>query len=157
MAHLPNKISTKTVTLLFCCFFLVLLCSCSSVNKATEMNDKDPDQVLNAYFEAVSKKDYATIVTYYGGEYQTLIGYNPSVPQDDYAKLMEEYCTVNGGNIVKIDKIIEKTKVTDDEYIYKLSFLYPDNTSFENGKQIEYTVKNIDGSFKVMDLPPYIP
>lgn len=97
------------------------------------------------------------MVKLYGGDYESLIGNNPSVAKDDYAKLLENYCTINGGNIVKIDTIIEKTKISDAEYIYKLSFKYLDDTSFENGKQIEYTVKKIDDSFKVMGLPPYIP
>ncbi|MGM0712061.1 hypothetical protein [Brevibacillus parabrevis] len=147
----------KCIWILLYCIIAALLAGCIQADEKEENNTQDPDIVLNQYFDALSKQDYNTMVKLYGGDYESLIGNNPSVAKDDYAKLLENYCTINGGNIVKIDTIIEKTKISDAKYIYKLSFKYLDDTSFENGKQIEYTVKKIDDSFKVMGLPPYIP
>ncbi|TKI55132.1 hypothetical protein E8L90_06510 [Brevibacillus antibioticus] len=148
---------TKGMWILLCCILTTLLAGCLPADEKATENHQDPDLVLNQYFDALSKQDYDTMVKLYGGDYESLIGNNPSVAKDDYKKLFENYCTINGGNIVKIDTIIEKTKISDEEYIYKLSFKYLDDTSFENRKQIEYTVKKIDDSFKVMELPPYIP
>ncbi len=139
------------------CLLLLLLSGCSQSAMKHDSRYQDPDRALHAYFDALGKKDFATVAELYGGEYETLIGYNPTVPKEDHAKLMDQYCTLNGGNIVKIDQIIDKVKNSDEEYTYTLTFTLMDDTAFRNGKQCEYAVKKIDDSFKVMGLPPYTP
>ncbi|MNW18118.1 hypothetical protein D3C71_2175530 [compost metagenome] len=62
---------------------------------------------------------------------------------------------------IKLKDIVKRTQVSPDEYVYVVTFQYEDGTLFETravemtNSQFTYTVKRINGAFKVMEPPPY--
>jgi hypothetical protein len=115
-----------------------------------------PKGTLKLYFDALNKEDFDSVTRLYGGSYETLQGYNPNIDANNMIELMKSYCTINGGQIVNIDKIVSEEKKSEEEYIFKLTLKNKDGTPFQNGKKYNYTVKNIEGHFTVLDLPPYL-
>ncbi|MNE96933.1 hypothetical protein D3C80_1952130 [compost metagenome] len=64
---------------------------------------------------------------------------------------------------IYLDSIVSKEVVNDDEIVYTITFKREDGSQFDVGdketrnSKFKYTVKKIDGRFKVMDPPPYQP
>jgi len=131
---------------------VLLFAGCSN----TSENIDDPDKVLKEYFELLAKEDYEAAISYYGGSYEELEGYAPNVDPKDKPALYKNYVQVTGGALVRLDEIIKKEEVNSGHYNYVVSFETPDGEIFRNGQQYEYTVKKIDGRFKVMELIPYV-
>ncbi|ASJ54245.1 hypothetical protein BP422_12220 [Brevibacillus formosus] len=63
------------------CILATLLVGCLPTDEKVKEKHQDPDIVLNQYFDALSKQDYDAKVKLYGGDYESLIGNNPSITE----------------------------------------------------------------------------
>jgi hypothetical protein len=115
-------------------------------------------------------------VNLYGGSYETLIGMNPDIAPDDpddYAALLRNACEVNGFQCMRLHDVIS-SQTGLPEYDARKVFLTvrlmdPDGGVFALGlccsNETElprtwfgFSVRQMeDGSWKVLDLPPYVP
>src|SRR6185436_20573902 len=106
----------------------------------------------------------------YGGSYEELQNNNPNVDPSDHAKLLENACEINGHNCLPARTAIFK-ELQGDTYVFQVEFSNPDGSLFVLGpccgadetemppvSQFEYHVaRPADGTFRVMELPPYTP
>jgi hypothetical protein len=117
-------------------------------------------QVLQAYFDLLHDGHYAEAVSYYGGGYEVLWEWNPSISRDDHAALFENGCQVNGLQCLAIKAIAVEQEVSAVEYLFTVEFADDDGSTFARESSVErfdYTVKKVDGEFLVQELPVYVP
>jgi hypothetical protein len=122
---------------------------------------------LLAYFDALSGGDYATAVKAFGGSYETLTGWNPDVNGADLVTLWRRGCTQNGLQCLPVRAIVATRRLPDDSYKFTVEFTYTDGALFKQGpccgdtgpsiSTFDYTVTRSGNSWKVMELPPYVP
>jgi hypothetical protein len=126
-------------------------------------------QALETFFALLYEGRYAEAVAYYGGDYQVLRDWNPTVAPDDGAKLLEQGCTINGLMCLALKGICTEEELSPGEHRFTVQFAAPDGGTFARSGHccggsgepsrdpFVYTVLNIDGQFLVQELPPYIP
>jgi hypothetical protein len=133
----------------------------------------DPDsarQALMAYFSLLHGQRYSEAINYYGGTYDTLRDWNPTVAQDDYAALFKNGCTMNGLKCLRIKTIVCEEEVSPTEFRFTVEFTNDDGSLFVLGPccgatetemlprtQFVYKVKRGGDRFWVQDLPVYVP
>jgi hypothetical protein len=135
-----------------------------------EEDSQAASHLLQFFFNSLWNRDYETSVERYGGSYEILQDWNPELAPDDHAGLLKNGCEKNGLECLPLRRIVEENWVSPDEIRFIVEFLNPDGSRLERGgccgasledssiqTQFEYTVKQIDGRWKVMDLPPYLP
>lgn len=134
----------------------LLLVMTGCTGKAEEYPD-DPETLVQAYFNSLYDENYEKVATYYGGTYEELQGYHPQMNGNDHAALFEAYIEITGGQLVNIESIIKINEIrTNEEYSFELTFIDKKGTSFREGMVYTYSVKKVDGQYKVMELPPYL-
>lgn len=137
------------------------------------MNDKTGQarQALVDFFSHLEEGDFDTAQELYGGSYEVLIGFNPSLDPDDHAALWENACSLNGFQCLGVRTATFKELTVQGEYIFTVEFNLPDGTLFVLGpccgatetemppvSQFEYRViEDTDGNYVVLDLPVYVP
>lgn len=147
----------KVVTIIL--IIMLVLIGCTNNQKSEEV---DPDEVMTQYAEAIANKDSQTIVQLYGGDYEFMKNFSLEDERDDKEKVVENYLKVIPEKIF-FDEIINKEKISDEEVEYEITYKTEDGSTFEvrdaeTGSGIfKYTVKKIDGQYKVMNPPPYQP
>jgi hypothetical protein len=117
-------------------------------------------QGLETYFALLHGGCYTEAVAYYGGEYQVLRDWNPAVAHDDYAKLLENGCTVNGLQCLPVKEIAVQEEVSPVAYRFVVSFENHDGSTFVRAPSTElfaFAVLKVDDRFLVQDLPVYTP
>lgn len=127
-------------------------------------------QVLLAFFDRLAAGEYVAAAELYGGSYEILQGYNPTVDPDDVASLWQNGCQINGLQClpVRIANFKEDTAV--GETIFTVQFTAPDGSLFERGAccgdhrttppetAFEFRViRAEDGMYRVLDMPVYVP
>ncbi len=135
-----------------------------------QVNDATGLPVLETYFAVLNTGNYAEAARIFGGDYTQLVEYNPSLSPDDHAALFESACTVNGFACnLKIGEIVAVEQVSPVAVRFTLTLVNPDGSPFEIGaccgsddtaptqKTFEFTVASVEGRFKVMELPVYLP
>ncbi len=127
-------------------------------------------QTLLTFFTLLHDGRYAEAVPLYGGSYDGMRNNNsPVIPPDDYAALFESSCT-NQRPCLLVANIVDEEVVSQDEYKFMVEFVWIDGTLYKRGPccgatetemppewQFPYTVKIIDGQFKVMEEPVIMP
>ncbi|MGB9668841.1 MAG: hypothetical protein ACPL0B_00510 [Anaerolineales bacterium] len=127
--------------------------------------------VLESYFKALQSKKYIDAASMYGGDYEILVNNNPDVNASDYPALFEKACTQNGFVCdITIKNIVHVVQLGAGEFRFTVEFQNSDGTlfilepccgsdisEFPPLTQFDFVVKNIDGNYKVMDLPVYVP
>ncbi len=124
---------------------------------------------LLTFFTLLHDGRYPEAVPLYGGLYDSMRNNNPSIPPNDYAALWESSCT-NQRPCLSVANIVDEKQVTPGEFSFLIEFIWIDGTLFKLGPccgateaemppvwQFPYTVKKIDGMFKVMEEPVYMP
>jgi hypothetical protein len=124
---------------------------------------------LKYFFNSLWNRNYDPGVDLFGGSYEILQDWNPEIARDDHAGLLKNGCEVNGLECLPVRRIVEEDWVSPDEVRFMVEFLNPDGSRFERGQccggspedfptqtQFQYGVKQIEGRWKVMDLPPYM-
>jgi hypothetical protein len=126
-------------------------------------------QTLLTFFTLLHDGRYAEAAPWYGGEYETMRDNNPDIPADNYAALWQAVCT-NQTPCLLVASIIEESQISGDEFMFIVEFVWRDGTLFKLGPccgateaemppvwQFPYTVRLVDGQFKVMEGPVYVP
>lgn len=127
-------------------------------------------QTLVAFFDLLHQGQYAEADELYGGDYEVLVYFNPTLAPEDHAALWRNACTINGAQCLPVRAATSKEQAGDVS-IFNVEFSNPDGTLFVLGpccgatetemppvSQFEYRVqKAADGKFVVLDLPVYVP
>ncbi len=125
---------------------------------------------LIAFFSLLHAQRYGEATNYYGGTYDILRDWNPTVARDDRATLFKNGCTINRLMCLRIRTIVREEQVSPTELRFTVEFMNDDGTLFVLGPccgateeeippQTEFTfsVKKVDGRCLVQDLPVYVP
>ncbi len=126
-------------------------------------------QTLLTFFTLLHDGRYAEAVPLYGGSYDGMRNNNPLIPPDDYAALFESSCT-NQRPCLLVANIVDEEKVSESEFKFLVEFVWIDGSLYKRGLccgatetdmppdwQFPYTVKIIDGQYKVMEEPVIMP
>lgn len=139
----------------FCFVLITLFMLAAGCAEKAEHYPDTPEAVIRAYFDSLYKGKYDRAVEFYGGSYEEL--YYSKTESNNLEELFKAYITINGGQAVKINSIVETTEIQpNEEYSFKLTFLDKQDKSFRDGMVYTYSVKKINGQYKVMELPPYL-
>jgi hypothetical protein len=144
---------------------LILLTSCARSTKADQAQ-----KVLESYFSALANGDYATADSLYGGDYQVFLDWNHDLTAEDHAALWERACHWNGLNCLGT-RSVTLLNQQDDIFTFSVEFSNPDGSLYILGpccgadettmpplSRFEIRVqRDINGQFKVLDLPVYSP
>lgn len=134
-------------------------------------NDGSAHAIILQFFDDLHAGRYEEAVSLYGGDYQLLIDQNPETDPADQAALMENACTHNGYQCLKIKLAGIEYKPSPDEYVFGVQFQNEDGSVFVLGPccgapeteqpPVSFfeirVVKVADGEFRVLDMPPYMP
>lgn len=126
----------------------------------TDTNGEKAENTIIKYGAAIADRDTKTLAELYGGSYDWLEMFAPETDRTNKEKIFEAYLQIIP-DLYKYNEYIKKTKVSDDEYIFVITFKREDGSLFDVGdtesrhSTFTYTVKKIDGQFKVMEPPPY--
>jgi hypothetical protein len=165
----------KYFTLLFAA---ILLASCAAqligTPQPTQTSPSSEEikaaHALGTFLVLLNEKNYADAVSLYGGDYEQLQVFNPDVNANDHATLWQGACEMSGLQCLPL-RHAKLTHQEGDTYVFQVEFNNPDGSLFVLGpccgadetemppvSQFEYTVmKNAEGKFVVMNLPPYVP
>lgn len=127
-------------------------------------------QTLEQYFFLLSTKQYEQAEQFHGAGYGEVMNWNPSVSPDDHVTLLRNACEMNGWQCLPIRTFVSEKEIVQDEYLFTVQFRALDGKIYEQGlccgaedpnfvpkKEFEYTVKMVDGRFKVITPPLYHP
>lgn len=160
-------------------FFLVIILSCCQQKKEPLV----PLPIYTPPVEAQSKLDlinffvllnhgkYAEATVLYGGSYDLLQGYNPSIDPEDKASLLQSACEMNGFACLQLYEATIIDRVSEKDFVYQVSFRNPDGSIFKVGPCCGATeeemppvrlfdihvICNTSDECKILDLPPYVP
>lgn len=126
---------------------------------------------LTQYFSALKSANYPEVMNLYGGSYETLQTWNPDVDAQNRVELWKRGCTQNGLRCdLSLDKILQAEAIGTDTYLIEVSFKSSDGSLFQLGpccggdatqqppkSEFDYTVQKVNGQFRVMELPVYVP
>lgn len=133
-------------------------------------SQQQPRAALTTFFSALHDRRYSEAAQHYGGCYDLLIDYNPSVRPTDQITLFKNACEANGFVCFPIKRIVREEPIAPTEYRFVVEFLAEDGSTFVRGpccgasekdqpsvSQFTYTVRQEQGRFLVQELPVYRP
>lgn len=134
-------------------------------------NDGSARDILLQFFDHLHAGRYEDAVNLYGGDYQLLADQNPETDPADHAGLMKNACMYNGYQCLKVKLAGIERKPSPDEYVFGVQFQNEDGSLFELGPccgvseteqpSVSFfeirVLKNAEGEFRVLDMPPYMP
>jgi hypothetical protein len=143
---------------------------------ADEILDEPPGEITDAmaalfeFFAALSEGRFAEAVEYYAGSYDVLIQMNAVVDAQDHVGLMEAGCTINGFVCLPVLRTTLVRQPNADTFEFLVVF-DQNGEAFERGPccgaspeempaqwEFSYIVqRNEAGSWRVTDLPVYVP
>jgi hypothetical protein len=127
-------------------------------------------QTLIRFFTFLHDGLYGEAAALYGGSYEDLPVVRDDLPptSEDKALVWESECELL--QCLLISRVVEETQVSPDEYRFVVEFMNEDGTLFVLGPccgateaemppvwQWLYSVKRVDGQFKVMEAPVFVP
>ena len=174
------------VILVFLCIFFLQACNGLSQNLLNPekgvMNGEDDltegltlaqsaQLALTNFFDLLNQGSYDQAVALYGGLYDTLQSYNPSIDPEDKAGLLEAGCRFNGLMCLKVLSATLLHRGDLQNFEFEVAFTNPDGSQFVMGPCCGETVENMPpqstffvqvtcenkNSCQVLDLPPYVP
>ena len=158
--------SKNYYTLITSILVVLLLGSCATNTGKREQ----AHQALQVFFERLAGGEYEAAVAQYGGNYETLVSFNPDLDPDDHAALWQSGCKVNGLQCLTIHAATFTELSDAGEYIFTIEFNAHDGSLFildaccggnptkPPQSQFEFRVaEGGDGQFRVVDMPVYIP
>jgi hypothetical protein len=144
---------------------LLVLTACASP-RADEENAR---QALVTFFDLLNSGQYAAADALYGGSYESLAAMNPDLDIADHAALWERGCTQNGLQCLTV-RSATPGKSSDGIFLFKVEFNATDGNLFIQGpccgatetempsqSLFDYHVIDLEGQYKVIDLPVYTP
>ena len=150
--------------------------ACNPINPAA-ISDQVPTLVTNAedamkgFFTALNQGDYSQAAERYGGSYDVLQGYNPTLEPEDHAALLQAGCEFNGLMCLKVRETLSIQTGDPHEFFFEVEFANSDGSTFLLGPCCGETEETMppesvfiirvrcqeDGTCQVLDLPPYVP
>ncbi|TXK81837.1 hypothetical protein [Paenibacillus sp. N3.4] len=146
----------KTILVMFLTIAIVLLMTSCGADKEID----DPEKALKMYLQAISDQDAGMLVKIFGGEYTFLEQFSPVKQRDNKKKIFGNYLKVIPTHIY-LNEIMECTKIDDNHFMYKVNFRNSDGTLFDVGDTQRrsdtffYSVEKREGTYKVLEPPPY--
>ena len=130
----------------------------------------DANEVLVSFLTLLHAKKYAEAVPLYGGDYDSLLVFNPQIDPEDKIALWTWACDNQLLRCLEV-RLATFKNLSGDSYVFQVEFSNPDGSLFVLGpccganetemppvSQFEYTVsRNAEHRYVVMDLPPYVP
>ena len=127
------------------------------------------DALVN-FLTLLHTKKYIDAAPLYGGDYEQLKVFNTEIDPADHVALWTWACDNQLLQCLEVRSVIFEQQV-GDSYIFQVEFSNADGSLFVLGpccgsnatdmppvSQFEYTVmRNADGKFAVMNMPPYVP
>jgi len=127
-------------------------------------------EVLVSFLTLLHAKKYAEAVPLYGGDYDSLLVFNPQIDPEDKIALWTWACDNQLLRCLEV-RLATFKNLSGDSYVFQVEFSNPDGSLFVLGpccganetemppvSQFEYTVsRNAEHRYVVMDLPPYVP
>jgi hypothetical protein len=124
--------------------------------------------VLRQYFQAVSTGDYTTAVALYGGDYEDMIGSNPTVDPSDHVALFRDACAYQLQCQLRIGRILPGQYTAPSLFEFHLELRTPEGDIFtlegccgdDSGEVVRlfrFTVADEGDGLRVMTRPVYMP
>lgn len=127
-------------------------------------------EVLVEFLTLLHTKNYEEAVPLYGGEYEALQVFNSEIDPSDQVALWSWACDHRLLQCLEV-RSVEFDYSSGDSYVFQVEFSKPDGSLFVRGpccgadetemppvSRFQFTVsRTADGSFVVMDTPPYVP
>jgi len=140
-------------------------------NRSPSDDEASAVDALYAFFDALAGGNYAGATELFGGSYEVLRGYNPTVAAYDFATLWRNGCSINGLNCLQAGKVTLVDRPAPGVYVFDVEFQTREGELFVLGpccgatetEQPPLSVFPIrvaggeDGRYRVLDLPPYTP
>jgi hypothetical protein len=136
----------------------------------TQQEISKAEQALKDYFHLLNSGDFSGAARVYGGSFATLIAMNPEIDPAERSALLEAGCTRNGLVCLLVRNVLDRKISSRERIIFTIEFTAPDGSLFVRGpccgsteaempsvSKFEYTVRLVDGVYKVMELPVYVP
>jgi len=134
-------------------------------------NDESAYNILLQFFDHLHTGRYEEAVNLYAGDYQLLVDQNPETDPSDHVALMKNACLYNGYQCLMIKLAGIERKPSPDEYVFGVQFQNEDGSPFVLGpccgaSETEQppvsffeirVLKNAEGEFRILDMPPYMP
>ena len=132
---------------------------------------QNAEQAILDFLEELNEGNYKEAAELYGGGYEIMIDHNPSLDPNNHAELIQNACAINGAQCLKVESVALDHKAAVNEYIFLVEFLNADGSLFVLGpccggnetdtpprSSFAFTVvKDNEGKFLVMDMPPSMP
>ena len=180
----------KNVIFLF--LLMILLCACCDTRiDPRDQDAEDPPNMyslprvvnwessgeskakitLTDFYALLNQGDYDQAANMYGGSYELLREYNPTLDAKDKAGLLKAGCEINGFMCLEVRNINLVGDKYQHEFIFEVEFANLDGSLFILGPccgateesmppKSSFTVQIVcasDESCLVMELPPYVP
>ncbi len=131
-------------------------------------NEQEARNTLVDFFDNLYGSDYDTALGVYGGDWEQLGTY--SANKKHTTTTLEAFCNATQ-TCIPVRKFVATKQPAVDTYVFTIQFTRGDGTMFTYGPfngeapsdenppqyQFEYTVKNINGEWKVVTPPLYVP
>jgi len=155
--------------------FMCLMMFLGACNGGTDLDDLELESqarsAVTKFHEFLNLGEYEQAADLYGGSYDVLLGYNPSLSEDDTMDMLKAACEFNGFMCLGILRAELMEGNDGDEIVFKVKFANPDGSEFVLGPCCGASEEEIppvstfmvhvqcedDGTCLVMDLPPYVP
>jgi hypothetical protein len=168
---------TRLTVVLWCALMALGVPACSApadegpaaVAPGDEESPADAQAALVAYFAALNEGRFDDAAELYAGNYEALQTVNPDVDADDHARLLERWCTQNGGVCLPIQDVLEGEINADGGIQFVVTLAHADGSTFgigpccgepDSGQRITqfvFLVREIEAAYRVLSLPPYVP
>ena len=123
--------------------------------------------VMELFFAKLNSGDFEGASDLYGGGYQVLASWNPSVEAGDRPALLRLGCDLNGLQCFRLGEIVNSTELPDNKFRFEVMFTTNGGTTFVRGpccgessppdSVFTVEVANSSNGFLVYSLPPYMP
>ena len=154
----------------FVFLFTILLANCA-VQPAEPASEADEaHRTLIDFLTRLNTAKYEEAAPLYGGEYESLQVFNPEIDAQDHVALWMWACDHQLLQCLEVrsEELVNKE---GDTYVFQVEFNNPDGSLFVLGpccganetemppvSRFEFTVtKNAEGTFVVLNTPPYVP
>lgn len=133
--------------------------------------EEQAELALINFFTFLNQGKYDLAADLYGGPYEILRGYNPSLDEENKEGLLRAACERNGFMCLETLSTELMQAVDQGEFIFEVNYANPDGGEFVLGpccgaSEEEMPPKSMfavhvkcehDGTCLVLDLPPYVP
>ena len=162
---------------IFVLTLVLVSCASQTVNGPTTITPtslpskiSEAHDVLINFLTRLYVKNYIDAAPLYGGDYEQLQVFNTEIDRNDHVALWTWACDHQLLQCLQVRSATFKEQ-HGDSYVFQVEFSNSDGSLFILGpccganetemppvSQFEYTVmKNAEGKFVVMNLPPYVP